>query len=335
MRENMAHEALKTPVTELLKELFERERAYLNHFFDTVDLKAIEKVLHTLISCKGLIVLSGIGKSGLVAKKIAVTMTSTGTRAIYLSATDALHGDLGILSPEDVFIFLSKSGESEELLNLIPFVRNRGVKMIGIISQPKSRLGKAVDEALVIPSEKELCPYDMAPTTSTTIQTIVGDILAISLMHEKEISIVQFAESHPAGRIGKRNTLKVKDLMLKENAIPLCLPESILIDTLVELSNKQCGCVLVVDQKQKLLGIFTDGDLRRALQGRGVKALESRMEELMTKTARFIGPEALAWDAMKEMESDQKRPIMVLPVLGGDQTVMGIIKMHDIVQSGI
>lgn len=322
-------------ITDLLKDLFEKERSYLNHFFDAVDLSAVEKVLKTLIDCKGLIVLTGIGKSGLVAKKIAVTMTSTGTRAIFLSPINALHGDLGILKPDDVFVFLSKSGESDELLNLIPFVRNRGVKMIGIISQPNSRLGKAVDQTLVLPAEKELCPYDMAPTTSTTIQTIVGDILAIALMQEKEVSIVQYAESHPAGRIGKRNTLKVRDLMLKGQQIPLCGPESTLVDTLVELSNKQCGCVLIVDKSQRLLGIFTDGDLRRALQGKGVKALESKMGDLMTKTARFIGPDALAWDAMKEMESDQKRPIMVLPVLEDNKTVIGIIKMHDIVQSGI
>jgi arabinose-5-phosphate isomerase len=282
-----------------------------------------------------LIVLTGIGKSGLVAKKTAVTMTSTGSRAIFLSPTDALHGDLGILKSEDIFVILSKSGESDELLNLIPYVRNKGIKMIGIISQPNSRLAKAVDQVLVLPSEKELCPYDMAPTTSTTIQTIVGDILAIALMHEKEISMVQFAESHPGGRIGKRTSLKVKDLMLKGNAVPLCGPKDKLVDTLVELSNKQCGCVMIVDKQKKLLGIFTDGDLRRALQGKGAAALESKMEDIMTITARWINPNTLAWDAMKAMEADQKRPIMVLPVIEDDKTVIGIIKMHDIVQSGI
>ncbi len=322
-------------INEVLKDLFEKERLYLNDFFDNIDLDGVDRVLKILSQCGGLIVLTGIGKSGLVAKKIAVTMTSTGSRAIYLSPTDALHGDLGILKSDDIFIFLSKSGESEELLNLIPFVRNRGVKMIGIVSQSNSRLGKAVDQVLILPSEKELCPYDMAPTTSTTIQTIVGDILAIALMRGKEVSMVQYAESHPGGRIGKRTTLKVRDLMLKGNAVPICRPEDKLVDTLVELSNKQCGCVLVVDNQKKLLGIFTDGDLRRTLQGKGGSALESKMEEVMTLTARWIGPDTLAWDAMKAMESDQKRPIMVLPVLEEDKTVIGLIKMHDIVQSGI
>jgi arabinose-5-phosphate isomerase len=319
----------------VLKELFEKERAYLNDFFDHIDLRAVDAVLDSLIECKGLIVLAGIGKSGLVAKKIAVTMTSTGSRAIFLSPTNALHGDLGILKPEDVFVILSKSGESDELLNLIPFVRNKKIKIIGIISQPGSRLAKAVDQALILPAERELCPFDMAPTTSTTIQTIVGDIIAIALMRHKGFTVSEFAASHPAGRLGKRITMKVSDLMLKGDAVPLCGPKDRLVDTLVELSNKQCGCVIVIDEAKKLLGIFTDGDLRRSLQSRGGKALEDKMSDLMIRSPRTIGPHVLAWDAMKFMESDQKRPIMVLPVVSEDNTVIGIIKMHDIVQSGI
>lgn len=320
---------------QIIKELFEKERAYLNDFFENIDLDAVGKVLDILLECKGLIVLTGIGKSGLIAKKIAVTMTSTGSRAIFLSPTNALHGDLGILNPDDVFIIFSKSGESDELLNLIPYVRNKGVTIIGIISQPSSRLAKAVDCSLALPAERELCPFDMAPTTSTTIQAIVGDILAISLMRQKEFTAIKFAESHPAGRIGKRITMKVLDLMLKNEAIPLCGPEDKLVDTLVELSNKQCGCVLVIDSEHKLLGIFTDGDLRRSLQGKGESTLETRMGDLMTPSPLTIGPDVLAWEAMKLMESDQKHPVMVLPVVEDDHTVIGIIKIHDIVQSGI
>ncbi|MFQ5729087.1 MAG: SIS domain-containing protein [Waddliaceae bacterium] len=319
----------------ILQELFEKERGYLNRFFDELDVDATDEVLKTLYDCKGTIILTGVGKSGLIAKKIAVTMTSTGTRAIFLSPTNALHGDIGIVKPNDVFIIFSKSGESDELLSLIPFVRNKGIKIVGIFNNTNSRLGSAVDVSLRLPETKELCPFDLAPTTSTTIQIIVGDVLAISLMRLKNFSVDDFAQFHPAGRIGKRITMCVKDLMLTGSKIPLCKPEDKLVDTLVELSNKQCGCVLIVDPNNKLMGLFTDGDLRRALQNKGTEALEFQVQDLMTKTPRWIVPGALAWDAMKLMESDQKHPIMILPVLDEDKTVLGLIKMHDIVQSGV
>jgi arabinose-5-phosphate isomerase len=322
-------------ISNILKELFEKQQVSLNHFFEHIDLKAVDVVLDRLIHCKGLIVLTGVGKSGLVAKKIAVTMTSTGSRAIFLSPTNALHGDLGILKPEDIFVVLSKSGESDELLNLIPFIRNKKIPIIGIVSQQNSRLAKAVDQVLILPAERELCPFDMAPTTSTTIQMIVGDILAIALMKHKAFTVMEFAASHPAGRLGKRITMKVSDLMLREEAIPFCNPEDKLVDTLVELSNKQCGCVVVINKEKKLLGIFTDGDLRRSLQKKGGKALDEKIGDLMNDSPRTIGPDVLVWDAMKLMEADQRRPIMVLPVVMEDQTVIGIIKMHDIVQSGV
>lgn len=262
-------------------------------------------------------------------------MTSTGTRAIFLSPTNAMHGDIGIIGSKDVFVILSKSGESDELLHLIPFVRNKGIPIIGILCNENSRIAKAVDIVLRLPPLKELCPFDLAPTTSTTIQMILGDVLAISLMRMKNISMDDFVSSHPSGRIGKRATVKVKDLMLSGSSIPKGHPEDKLIDTLVELSNKQCGCVIVVDPNDKMLGIFTDGDLRRALQNKGAEALQAKMNELITRSCRFIGPDALAWEAMKKMESNQKHPITVLPVIDENKTVLGLIKMHDIVQSGI
>ena len=319
----------------MLSELFEKERSYLNHFFDHVDLQSVDKVLQELFNCQGMIIITGVGKSGIIAKKTAVTMTSVGSRAIFLSPTNALHGDIGIVNPGDVFLILSKSGESDELLNLIPFVRNKGAKIIAFVTSSNSRLANAVDLVLQLPSERELCPFDMAPTTSTTIQGIVGDVLAIALMRLKNISVEDFVQSHPAGRLGKRVTMLVDDLMLKGNAIPLCAPKDKLVDTLVVLSNKQCGCVLIIDESNQLLGIFTDGDLRRSLQKEGVAALDIAMDQLMTKNPRYIGPDLLAYDAMKSMERDQKHPVMVLPVLGKGKNVLGMIKMHDLVQAGI
>lgn len=318
----------------MLKELIENKRQYLNHFFDRFDLPAAEKFFQILLDCKGMLFFTGVGKSGLVAKKIAMTMTSTGSRALYLSPTDALHGDIGILSDQDVFIMLSKSGETEELLNLIPFLRNKQVQILSIVSKENSRLARACDFSITLPLEKELCPFDLAPTTSTTIQMIFGDVLSIALMRLRNFSKDQYALNHPAGQIGKRITLKVKDLMLTGNHLPLCQPDDTLIHTLVELSNKRCGCVLVVDGHQHLQGIFTDGDLRRALLDKGPSVLELPMKQLMTRSAKFTEPGILAWEAMKLMEADQKNAITCLPVLEG-QKVLGLIKLHDIVQSGL
>lgn len=319
----------------MLKKLLELERSALNSFFDTLDIKAAEELLQILRDCKGLMIFTGVGKSGLVAEKIALTMTSTGTRAFYLSSANALHGDIGIVSQLDVFIMLSKSGESDELLQMIPFLRNKGVKIVAIVNKPNSRLSKACDVTMVLPLEKELCPFDLAPTTSTATQLIFGDVLAIALMSLKNFSLSDYAMNHPAGRIGRSLTLKVKDLMLVNEAVPVCNPQSKLVDTLVELSNKRCGCVLVVRPDQHLQGIFTDGDLRRALQGHGPSALNAQIHEFMTKTPRTIGPNELAAQALHIMEGDQKNPITVLPVITEESKVVGIVKMHDIVQSGL
>lgn len=319
----------------MLKQLFTQKRQYLEYFFDHIDIEAAEKFVSILKNRQGLIVLSGVGKSGLVAKKIAVTLTSTGTRATFLSPTNALHGDLGILSEKDIFILLSKSGESDELLNLIPFLRNRGTFLLGVVSNAKSRLAKACDFSITLPLEKELCPFNLAPTTSTAIQMIFGDVIAVALMQQQQFSMDQYALNHPAGSIGKRMTLKVSDLMLKGSHLPVCKPQDKLMDILVELSNKRCGCILVIDDNSILQGIFTDGDLRRALLKQGPQALNLPIQNLLTKNPRVIAADKLAFDAMKLMEADQKNAITCLPVIDDHRKVLGLIKLHDIVQSGL
>lgn len=319
----------------MLKELFNKEREALNHFFDHLDIATTEQLFTYLKDCKGLIILTGIGKSGLVAEKIALTMTSTGSRAFFLSPSTALHGDIGIVSREDIFLMISKSGESDELLHMIPFLRNKGVKIVAIVNNEDSRLAKACDLKVVLPLEEELCPFNLAPTTSTVIQMIFGDVMAIALMMYKQFSLADFAMNHPAGKIGRRLTLRVKDLMLTGPSVPLCSPRHKLVDTLVELSNKRCGCVLIIDEQQSLKGIFTDGDLRRKLQEHGPAALDTTMEDLMTTTPRYILSEEMASHALHIMEADQKHPITVLPVLDEGRKVVGVIKMHDIVQSGL
>lgn len=319
----------------VLKELVDKQREYANHFLSSLDLVETEKVIETMFQCPGVIFFTGVGKSGLVAKKIAFTMVSTGTRAMYLSPMDALHGDLGMVSEKDVFVLLSKSGESDELMNLIPAIRNKGATLLGIVCDPRSRLASVCHHTITLPFRGELCPFDMAPTMSTTIQLMFGDLLTIALMKRRNFSLDQYALNHPSGRIGKRITLKVKDLMLKGSKIPLCRPTSKLVDILVELSDKRCGCILVVNDEQELLGILTDGDLRRALQKQGGAVLEAQVQEVMVKNPRWVSPDMLAWEAMKIMEADASKRITVLPVISHDRKVLGLLHLHDIIQSGL
>lgn len=319
----------------MLKELLDNQRSYTEHFFRALNLQPIEQLVQLLLQSQGILFFTGVGKSGLVAKKVAFTMVSTGTRAFYLSPTDAVHGDLGMVSSRDVFIMLSKSGESDELLNLVPAIRNKGATLVGVVCNSQSRLAAACHMTIPLPFQRELCPFDMAPTMSTTAQLLFGDLLAIALMRHKNFSLDQYALNHPSGQIGKRITLKVKDLMLTGERIPLCGPEDRLGQILVELSNKRCGCILITDHNRKLLGIFTDGDLRRTLQKFGGQVLEARMQDIMNSHPSSIGPEVLAWEAMTLMEADYQRRIMMLPVIDSDQKVLGLLHLHDIIQSGL
>lgn len=315
----------------MLKRLFADQRQYLNHFFDSIDPIQAEKVFDRLLACKGVVILSGVGKSGHIAEKIATTFLSTGTRSFFLSPANALHGDIGFVSPQDTFLVFSKSGESEELIHLLPHVQKKGAATIAIVSQANSKLAKICDLAVVLPIQREICPYDLAPTTSTAAQLIFGDCLAIALMQAKKFSMADFGANHPGGSLGRKITFKVSDLMLKGNEIPLCKPRDLLLDLLHELSLKRCGCLLVVDERGFLQGIFTDGDLRRAIQSKGPEALSLPVSELMTPSPKSISPDQLAIEAVKKMEEDPARLITVLPVLE-QARVVGLIRMHDILQ---
>ncbi|MBS0603410.1 MAG: KpsF/GutQ family sugar-phosphate isomerase [Verrucomicrobia bacterium] len=318
----------------MLTELLEAQRRYVDHYFDHLDLTEVDKVVQECLSTKGLIVFTGVGKSGIIAEKIAMTMISTGTKALYLPPTNFLHGDIGILSENDLFVLMSRSGETEELLNLIPFVKKRSARLLSIVSNPHSRLAKQCDLSINLPFEKELCPFDLAPTTSTTVQLLFGDLLAIALMRSKGFDLSAYALNHPSGSIGKKMTITVEELMFKDNHVPLAAPSDRLLDVLVELTNKKCGALLVTDDERNLLGIFTDGDLRRALQTQGPDVLQKPIRELMTPSALRIERDKLAWEALKIMQRDPKKFVMVLPVVEQGK-VAGILRMHDIVQAGI
>ncbi len=318
----------------MLLELISEQRRNLEHYFDHLDLSQVDAVLQQCLSIKGLIVFTGVGKSGIIAEKIAMTLISTGTKALYLPPTNFLHGDIGILSEGDLFVLMSRSGETEELLNLIPFAKKRKTQLLAIVSNPESRLAKACDVFIDLPFEKELCPFDLAPTTSTTVQLLFGDLLAIALMRAKGFDLSTYALNHPSGSIGKKMTITVDDLMFKDHHIPLVKPEDRLLDVLVELTNKKCGALLVADEAKTLLGIFTDGDLRRALQLKGSDVLQKNLQELMTPSALWIERGTLAWEALKIMQKDPKKFVMILPVVEQGK-VVGILRMHDIVQAGI
>ncbi len=330
-------ELLKSPslVQKQLKDLFSLQRSYLNAFFDQIDLASVEKLVNRLAHVTGIIFFTGVGKSGYIAQKLAATFVSMGIKAMFLPPTNALHGDLGIVAKDDLFIFLSKSGETEEILSLIPFIRNKGAYTVSVISKKNSRLSKASDESIYLPIEKEICPFNIVPTTSTEVQLIFGDVLAVALMQKKKLTLTEFATNHPAGKIGKELSLKVEDLMLKDEKIPMAHIEQKLKDVLSEMTLKRCGCLIVVDHDKKLEGIFTDGDLRRALQNHGSKVLEYTLKEIKIGHPKTIEPQKLAWEALELMESDQKHPFMVLPVIDHHKQVKGLIKMHDIIQSGL
>lgn len=318
-----------------VNELILKSKKLINDFLDRLDPKPLNEIVEFIHDHKGLIFLSGVGKSGMIAQKIAVTLTSTGTRAFFISPLDSMHGDFGQISKDDVVFLISKSGESDEVIAMMPFLRNKGAIIVAVVSDKNSRLARGADKIIYLPFEEELCPYNLAPTMSTTGQLLFGDILAIALMEKKAFSKDQFALNHPAGRLGKRLTMKVKDIMLKDRHVPLCFGDQKLIDILIDYSNKKAGCMLVTDKNQELLGIFTDGDLRRALQKHGSQVLHLKMEELMIKNPKKIDGETMAYDAMRFMEGDQKSPIMVLPVVEQGNRVIGLIKLHDIIQSGV
>lgn len=319
----------------MVKGLFQEQRSLIDHFFENIDLKKTTQILECFFSCTGTLIFTGVGKSGIIANKLAMTMLSTGTKALYLSSADALHGDMGLVSQDDIFICLSKSGETKELLDLVPYVRKKGAFIVALVSNPTSKLAKLVDLSINLPLKKELCPFNLAPTTSTTLQLIFGDILAVALMQKKAFSLDEYALNHPSGAIGKKLILKVADMMLQGSDLPLCSEDDLLVDVLEILSSKRCGVLLAVDKAGVLKGIFTDGDLRRAIEKDKKTFLEKTLKELMTKNFKWISSGELAIKALEKMEEDPKRLVTILPVLDQDRKVQGLIRMHDILQAGL
>lgn len=295
----------------------------------------LQRVMDLLSACKGKVVLLGVGKSGIIAQKIAATMTSAGTAAFYLHPSDALHGGLGIVRPEDVVMVLSNSGETDEIVAMLPYLNNRKVAIIAIVGNLNSTLARRADAVLDASVDQEACPLNLAPTTSTTVALAIGDALAMTLMKIKGLTSAEFASNHPAGRLGKRLTLRVADLMHRGEENPTIQVGSSWVEVVRAISNGGLGAVCVVDSAGRLAGIITDGDLRRAIEKTNHESLAKlTCDDFMTRSPSLIMPEALAFDALKLME-DRPSQISVLPVVDQDQVCVGLIRLHDIVRSGL
>lgn len=319
--------------TDLLH-LFKTQQKYLNFFFQNLDLPQTLTFTQTLLNCNGSIFFSGVGKSGFVAQKISQTLVSLAIRSAFLSPLDALHGDIGILSASDILVLFSKSGNTEELLKLVPCARAKGAFLISVTSSPTNLLAGVCDMNVHLPLERELCPFDLAPVTSTAIQMVFGDTVAIAMMGARNLTRDEYAANHPAGRIGKSLIFKVKDVMKKREELPICKEGDLIMDQLVELTSKGCGCLLVVDDDYHLIGTFTDGDLRRTLKASGEGIFKLTVGEMCNRSPRTIGSDAMAVDAMEKMESPPS-PVQFLPVVDNQNVVIGIVTLHGLVSAGL
>lgn len=289
------------------------------------------KALRLVLACKGRVVVSGIGKSGHIARKIASTMASTGTPAFFVHAAEAGHGDLGMIRPEDIFVCISNSGESSELLAIVPLVKRQGAKLIAITGEAGSTLAREADVHLDAGVAQEACPLNLAPTASTTATLALGDALAVALLDARGFSEADFARSHPGGSLGRRLLTRVYDVMRRDADMPTVPIEATLSTAVLEISRKRMGMTAVVDTAGRIAGIFTDGDLRRTVEK--VTDLKSaRIADLMSKAPRTIGPQALAVEAVELME---RHMINQLLVAGEDGVLVGALGMHDLFRAKV
>ena len=318
-------------VISLAKAVIDTESSAISALAKRIDqtfVKACELMLH----CQGRIVVVGMGKSGHIAHKIAATLASTGTPAFFVHPGEASHGDLGMITPHDVVLALSNSGETDEILMIVPLIKRLGVPLISMTGNPKSRLSREADVNLDVSVAKEACPLGLAPTASTTAALAMGDALAVALLESRGFTADDFARSHPGGRLGKRLLLHVADIMHRDSAIPKVSSNASMATALVEMTRKGLGMTTIVDAQDKLLGVFTDGDLRRVLDHGLVDVQQLKIATVMTSPCKAIHPERLAAEALQIMESKR---VNALPVIDADNNLVGAINMHDLLRSGV
>ena len=293
-----------------------------------------ESAVQSIFQCDGRLIIMGMGKSGLISQKIASTMASTGTPSHFVSPAEATHGDLGMIQKGDVLLIVSNSGETLELIQLLPLIKKKGVLIIGLIGKKNSSLARQADISLDTSVEKEACTLDLAPTASTTATLAMGDALAVSLLEIRGFNKTDFAELHPGGMLGKRLLLTIDNLAHKEDAIPFIPINSSIKDALFNISEKGLGLTGVIDKKSSLVGIITDGDIRRGLEKYGNDILHKTAEFLMSKDPKWISSDTLAISALELMEEHSITSLFVF----SDQNLKkpdGIVHIHDILKSGI
>lgn len=313
------------------REVLLHEAQAVKDLADTLDAEHFGHAVELLLNCKGRVVISGIGKSGHIGRKLAATLASTGTPAFFVHAAEAAHGDLGMITEEDVVIGISYSGSSSELVTIVPTIKREGAKLISITGKPDSPLARNADVNLNVHVPFEACPLNLAPTSSTTATLAMGDALAVACMHAKGFTKEDFARSHPGGALGRRLLTHVKDIMRTGQEVPMVRAGTTVLDATREITKKHIGMTAVVDADQKVLGIFTEGDLRRLIEQKGdVRGIH--IEDVMTRTPATIAPEEMAASAAKIID---ERMINQLLVVDGDGRLIGALHVHDLMTAKV
>ena len=315
---------------QIAQETFEIESQALIKTSSQLDDRFIDAV-GLILKTRGKLIITGVGKSGLVGAKMAATFASTGTSSFFLHPTEALHGDLGMISRGDTLLAISSSGESEELTKILPHIKRLNIPLIGLTGNPNSSLAKYSDVFLDISVEKEACPLGVAPTTSTTVTMALGDALAVALMHKRGFRQEDFASFHPGGTLGKRLFIKIKDLMRREN-LPIIEKNTSLKEAIVVMSEGKLGNVLIIDERERFVAILSDGDLRRALMKSDFDIDRVAIDYASKNPQSYDNLELLAIDALEIIED---RRIQLLPITDKDQKIIGVLHIHDLVTAGI
>lgn len=311
-------------IVETGKKVLEIESRAIKNAIDRIG-EDFEKAVTILFSTKGRIVLTGMGKSGLIARKISATLTSTGTPSVFLHPSEAMHGDIGIINNDDVVMALSTSGETFEVLRLLDFIKRIGVKLISLVGNPQSELARQSDISIDCSIEEEACPIGIVPSTSTTLTLAIGDAIAIALMEKKGFNEDDFRFNHPGGSIGKK-LLKVKHLMHNGNELPKAGRDNLMLDVIKVINEKRFGVAIIVDGQNRVEGLITDGDLRRGFL-RGIDFSKIRAEEMMTPKPWSIGENNMAVEALKILEENLITSIIVVDK---DNTLIGLLHLHDL-----
>jgi len=294
---------------------------------------SVKAAVETIFSCRGKIIFTGMGKSGLVAKKIASTMSSVGTPAMFMHPAEGMHGDLGIVGADDIVVAVGKSGESFELNSVLPSIKNVGAKIIGIMGDSSSTLARYSDIIIDIGNIEEACPFNMAPTTSSTVIMVLGDAIAVTLMKMRGFKVSDYALLHPGGQLGKRLIMTVTDVMLRGDDNPLINMSDGVKDCILKISEKQAGAVSVIDDKGKLMGVVTDYDIRRHLE-KEENIFSMAITGIMNNSPVFVYEDEKAFSALKTMQ-EREKPITVLPVLNRKNVVVGMLRLQDLVKEGL